>query len=220
MLDFNWNPSYPRNCTRELWSKMCRVFGRFGTSNRIGSQNQYICLYWSLAAIKGLLIWIFLNFLKTPGWQSRIKNRANAMSLTKMDTMKRLFLWVELALSDFLPISLKSDLYPFPQFVMKENDGDQERVKDKSEEKADEDWQVDICLRVLFHKVLPRKVALLVICKARVADARELFGWVCHLWRLVQVASTVHSPHITWKDQYANSLSTISCRAVSSQCGT
>ena len=66
------------------------------------------------------------------------------MSLTKMDTMKRLFLWVELALSDFLQISLKSDLYPFPQFFMKENDGDQERVKDKSEEKADEDWQVDI----------------------------------------------------------------------------
>ena len=131
MFDFNWSPSYPWNCTRELWSEMCRVFGRLGTSNRIGSQNQYICLYWSLAAIKGLLIWIFLNFLKTPGWQSRIKNRANAMSLTKMDTMKRLFLWVELALSDFLQISLKSDLYPFPQFVMKENDGNQERVKQR-----------------------------------------------------------------------------------------
>ena len=59
---------------------------------------------------------------------------------------------------------------------MKKNDCDQERVKDKCEEQADENGQVDICLRVLFHKVLPRKVALLVICKARVADARELFG--------------------------------------------
>ena len=53
MLDFNWKPSYPRNCTRELWSEMCRVFGRLGTSNRIGSQNQYICLYWTLESIKG-----------------------------------------------------------------------------------------------------------------------------------------------------------------------
>ena len=46
---------------------------------------------------------------------------------------------------------------------MKENDGNQDGVKDKSEEKADEDGDVHISVWVWLHKVFPREAAVSVI---------------------------------------------------------
>ena len=53
----------------------------------------------------------------------------------------------------------------FPEILMKENDGNQDGVKDKSEEEADEDGYVHISVWVRLHKIFPREAALSVICR-------------------------------------------------------
>ena len=52
-----------------------------------------------------------------------------------------------------------------PEILMKENDGNQDGVKDKSEEEADEDGYVHISVWVRLHKIFPREAALSVICR-------------------------------------------------------
>jgi len=52
-----------------------------------------------------------------------------------------------------------------PEILMKENDGNQDGVKDKSEEEADEDGYVHISDWVRLHKIFPREAALSVICR-------------------------------------------------------